>query len=290
MESYVISVSAGKGCYRHIQIAADATLFDLHTAILDAFEFIDDHAHAFFMDNKIWSIADGYYSDQIENERRQTRDFRLGSLALQPGKRFKYVFDFGDEWVFQCKVLRVSNEPCDTPVIVRSTGEAPDQLAPKYDFDVEEESERRADDSDVDEDFECMDIPEIYTPAKLKRLYEKLKLPDGTVALLHSYFEAMARLYGVIPLRKALEIINAQNDPISKSDFLSFAEVVRHENRNYSILGKDDLYADGRASASGASRTIYRPNRNCCCMRMTTIMSRPRRAAPCGTTCTAKRK
>ena len=43
MESFVISVSLGTGCYRHIQISANATLYKLHQAILKAFEFEDDH-------------------------------------------------------------------------------------------------------------------------------------------------------------------------------------------------------------------------------------------------------
>jgi len=55
MGSYVISVSLGTGCYRHIKISSSATLFRLHQAILNAFEFEDDHMHAFFMDNKRWS-------------------------------------------------------------------------------------------------------------------------------------------------------------------------------------------------------------------------------------------
>ena len=38
MGSYVISVSVGTGCYRHIQISKNATLYKLHEAILDAFE------------------------------------------------------------------------------------------------------------------------------------------------------------------------------------------------------------------------------------------------------------
>ena len=40
MGSYVISVSLGTGCYRHIQISKSATLYKLHEAILDAFESI----------------------------------------------------------------------------------------------------------------------------------------------------------------------------------------------------------------------------------------------------------
>ena len=42
MGSYVISVSAGTGCYRHIQISDGATLCGLHTAIIDAFDFYCD--------------------------------------------------------------------------------------------------------------------------------------------------------------------------------------------------------------------------------------------------------
>lgn len=52
--SYVISVSYGTGCYRHIQIGANDTLSDLHKAILNAFEFDDDSQHAF-----LWIIMSG---------------------------------------------------------------------------------------------------------------------------------------------------------------------------------------------------------------------------------------
>ena len=50
--SFVISVSLEKGCYRHIQIAQEATLEELSSVILQAFAFEDDHMHAFFMDNE----------------------------------------------------------------------------------------------------------------------------------------------------------------------------------------------------------------------------------------------
>ena len=51
-KTYIISVSLKKGCYRHIQIASDKTLDELSQAILSAFDFDNDHLHAFFMDNK----------------------------------------------------------------------------------------------------------------------------------------------------------------------------------------------------------------------------------------------
>ncbi len=137
--SYIISVSIGTGCYRHIKIAPTATLFELHEAIIDAFEFFDNHAHAFFMDNKVWSDGESYYSDMIEDEDRYTSEYSLEQVGLDVDKKFKYIFDFGEEWRFQCKVLKVLDEQTEFPEIVRSKGEAPLQYG--YDMDEFEDEE-----------------------------------------------------------------------------------------------------------------------------------------------------
>lgn len=126
-QSYVISVSLGTGCYRHIQISENSTLEELHTAILDAFEFDDDHAHAFFMDNKKWSHYDSYFSKEVAEGSPVTRGRRLKRAGLCKGKQFKYVFDFGDEWTFQCKVLRTIEEDTKRPLIVKAKGDPPPQ-------------------------------------------------------------------------------------------------------------------------------------------------------------------
>lgn len=128
-QSYVISVSLGTGCYRHIQISCGSTLFKLHSAILEAFEFMDDHAHAFFMDNVKWSERNCYYAEGIEQYYRTTKKYTLEQAGLHKGMQFKYVFDFGDEWTFQCKVLRVAEEVTAKPKVIRSKGEAPSQYS-----------------------------------------------------------------------------------------------------------------------------------------------------------------
>ncbi len=125
--SYVISVSLGAGCYRHIQISGQSTLYQFHRAILDAFQFDDDHAHAFFMDNVCWSQKDCYYTEIVENGHRTTEKCKLNKLGLQKDDRFKYLFDFGDEWTFQCKVLRVLEEQTPQAIVIKSKGEAPEQ-------------------------------------------------------------------------------------------------------------------------------------------------------------------
>lgn len=123
--SYVISVSLGTGCYRHIKIAAGDYLCDLHDAIQDAFDFDNDHLYAFFMDDQVWSRHNGYSVDSGIG--KSTMDVRLCELGLYKDKKFKYLFDFGDEWRFQCKVLREEPGAVKRPQIVRSKGESPDQ-------------------------------------------------------------------------------------------------------------------------------------------------------------------
>lgn len=132
-QSFVISISLGTGCYRHIQVDGNYTLFSLHRIILEAFDFDDDHAHAFFMDNVFWSGWDCYYADGM-NGKRSTDDYTLNQAGLHKGKQFKYIFDFGDEWRFQCKVLKVLEGNTPKPTILRSKGDAPEQY-PSWDED-----------------------------------------------------------------------------------------------------------------------------------------------------------
>lgn len=126
-ESYVISVSLGRGCYRHIRISGSSTLFQLHEVILESVGFDDDHAHAFFMDNRSWSDWDSYYSRGVDTGLRLTDRAKLEKIGLYKEKPFKYVFDFGDEWTFQCKVLRVLEGDTGAPEVIKSKGEAPPQ-------------------------------------------------------------------------------------------------------------------------------------------------------------------
>ncbi len=149
-KSYVISASLGTGCYRHIKIDADSVLCDLSSAILDAFEFDDDHMHAFFMDNRAWSQNPEacYWSDpddeMDDNVNPTTDEVSLRDLQLAVGQKFLYVFDFGDEWRFSCRVLKILDEQTKEPQVVRSVGDAPEQY-PDFDEEDWEEDEEDPD-------------------------------------------------------------------------------------------------------------------------------------------------
>lgn len=136
--SLVISVSAGPGCYRHLKISDQATLEQLSDEILETFDFVNDHAHAFFMNNRPWTETDCYYAEFVDedNEYRHTCDYTLKKARLCVDQKFAYVFDFGDDWEFRCRVLKLLDEPTEFPEVIRSKGEPLCQFAPLEDDDV----------------------------------------------------------------------------------------------------------------------------------------------------------
>lgn len=225
MGSYVISVSAGTGCYRHIQISKNATLYKLHKAIINAFDFEDDHAHAFFMDNHYWSGYAAFFSMKMHGDERLTKSYKLEKLNLSKGDQFKYLFDFGDEWRFQCKVLRELEEQIDIPQIIRSVGESPEQYPEWEDEDWEE--------TEVEEDT--------LTKERIEELYSKLPLSEAEIKLLHQYMDAAARLYGLISLAKLREIYNAQNKPIETETFIQVAALRAFDDNDYEIIERTDV-------------------------------------------------
>ena len=92
-----------------------------------------------------------------------------------------------------------------------------------------------------------IDFPEPYKRRELNAKYREIPLKDTTSRQLRKYFNAMANLYGIIPLRKAYEIISSQSPKlVTRDEFLAFSEIARHECEDYYILGLDELYVDGK--------------------------------------------
>ena len=216
MKSYVISASLGAGCYRHIRIGEQETLDRRHEAILDAFDFDDDHAHAFFLDDRYWSSVRAYYSDYVDDAEKYSSDVTLRQLRLEKGDKFKFLFDFGDEWRFQCKVLRELEERTDIPGVVRTVGEAPAQYP-----DREEEYEE-----DDDEEMGLEEEDALLTEEERENLYSSLPIKRETVDEIRKYLSAAASLYGLLPIEELLEIYNSQNPPVEEQSFMLVLAVI----------------------------------------------------------------
>jgi len=124
-KSLVLSVSVEAGCYRHIQISEGATLFDLHGIILESFDFDDDHMHAFFMNNNPWDKNEEYIcpNDELYDAKGFSDEVKLSKFRLKKDSKFLYIFDFGDEWRFKIKVLKLVDEVTKEPIVLKSAGE-----------------------------------------------------------------------------------------------------------------------------------------------------------------------
>ncbi len=113
---------------RTVELRADQTLHDLHGAIQDAFELDDDHAYAFFLNNRAWDRTFQYGGPDVPSP-HQTGASPLGALPLRKNKRFLYLFDFGDELRHEVRVAGEGtiDPSLRYPRIVESVGEAPTQ-------------------------------------------------------------------------------------------------------------------------------------------------------------------
>ena len=94
------------------------------------------------MNNRVWDGTEEYVSPygDLEFAKGFSDEKKLSQFRLQKGSKFLYVFDFGDEWRFSVKVLRVIDEPTNIPLILKSVGEIS-----QYGYDD-------GDDDDYDED------------------------------------------------------------------------------------------------------------------------------------------
>ena len=160
--SYIISASLGKGCYRHIRVSGRDTLDDLAGYILDAFDFDFDHLYSFFMDNKWWS-EEGEYGSPYGDNPPYADEIRLEQLGLEKGRQFKFLFDYGDEWRFQCKVLEALDEETTESAVVYRKGEAPEQY-PDYSGEYDEDDPDFERSAELPYDFQ---IPEQEVPDAL---------------------------------------------------------------------------------------------------------------------------
>ncbi len=78
--------------WRRILMSSGMTLGDLHLAIQATMGWDSSHLHAFEIGDR--QFGDRSIMDDVENEDRRT----LGDLVNSGMRRFRYTYDFGDDW------------------------------------------------------------------------------------------------------------------------------------------------------------------------------------------------
>src|SRR5438874_11725785 len=124
--------------YRDIAIRHTQSFYDLHEAILKAYEFDSKHKATFFRSNDHWQrgreITLELYEREYQAAPLQMKDTTIGSEIRDPNQKFIYLYDFNKNWGFLVELINVSKEENPRliyPATVRVEGIAPSQYGTK---------------------------------------------------------------------------------------------------------------------------------------------------------------
>ena len=92
--------------WRHVLVAEETTLHQLHWIIQGAMGWTNSHLHQFIIGGDYYSQAEwglGDSGNEVHDERKAT----LRQLALRPRESFGYEYDFGDSWAHIIRVEKL---------------------------------------------------------------------------------------------------------------------------------------------------------------------------------------
>jgi len=152
--SFKVNLKGRKSVWRVIVLRGDRSLHKLHKMIFRAFDRYDEHLYSFYFPKeprggdwralKVKEYSSPFYvrESAIISERQPSNadQTRLDSLNLKVGQTFEYLFDFGDNWRHEMKVVKI--EPASRtrrrPIIAERHGKSPPQYT---DYDEEESAQ-----------------------------------------------------------------------------------------------------------------------------------------------------
>jgi hypothetical protein len=126
---------------RTIEIEGEDTLYDLHLEIQRAFGWDNDHLYSFYMSNNRRDPQAEYAGNPVGEDLESSfgkppgsaSQTELRDLKLRKRKKFKYLFDYGDDLLHTVEVLDIhdlSVDQSEYPRIVERIGEPP----PQYEY------------------------------------------------------------------------------------------------------------------------------------------------------------
>ncbi|TMI85764.1 MAG: plasmid pRiA4b ORF-3 family protein, partial [Bacteroidetes bacterium] len=114
------------------------SFYELHEAVLRAYEFDTKHKATFFRSNDHWlrgrEITLETYDKEYQAAPLQMKDTTIGSEIRDPNQKFIYLYDFNKNWSFLVELINVSKEENPRliyPATIRAEGIAPSQYGTK---------------------------------------------------------------------------------------------------------------------------------------------------------------
>lgn len=113
--------------WRQVVVPETITLARLHRAIQAVMGWTDSHLHEFEIAEQRYRVPDPYdsFGLPVVSEARVTLRKSLGGMAS-----FRYMYDFGDDWIHKVKVEKVGPpDICATPIYLGGA-DWPPELVP----------------------------------------------------------------------------------------------------------------------------------------------------------------
>ena len=111
--------------WRRVIIPDQITFFELHKIIQILFDWDDVHLHGFHIPSDDIVIDDEGEFDLWGNH---YNDFDTNiDFFFKNYKWIRYIYDFGDEWRFQCRVMQELEEKTRNSRVIKSVGDSPAQ-------------------------------------------------------------------------------------------------------------------------------------------------------------------
>ena len=128
---FKVSLRDRPDIWRIIDIKGNQMLSSLHKAIFKAFDRFEEHQYSFFLKNKPYDKENEYTSPGLNTNgtgKLATR-IRIDSVELYGGRKFLYLFDYGDEWWHEVELVEVTERVTRTsyPRVVKKHGKSPPQ-------------------------------------------------------------------------------------------------------------------------------------------------------------------
>lgn len=125
--------------YRDIAIKHNQSFFELHQALLAAYEFDSIHQATFYRSNDSWQRGRAISLEKYDNVEYKVDpldmfETNIGTEIRDTEQKFIYVYDFKKNWSFQVQLIGVSKEEnakLTYPTITRKEGIGPSQYGIK---------------------------------------------------------------------------------------------------------------------------------------------------------------
>ena len=153
-------LDAEEDVFRDIAIDENASLEDLHNAIVNAFGFDGLDVASFYTCDEIWNQEDEipmFDSGDIPGEQKTMSDYAINELLYDEQTKIIYVYDFINMWTFLVELAAIEEAVIGEtyPSLLFSHGELPAEAVEKQfeadgDNDFYSEFEDDLDEDDLD--------------------------------------------------------------------------------------------------------------------------------------------